>query len=189
MKLAFVECNDEDIQSMTAQLAATTGYSIQGILLSDYVARADDIAAQHNLIVTTFFHLAEVRNLLPAPARSRVIGVNAIPNHDALLNIARLETPVIGLVCALPSVVDTLTNLIRTYHPSATVISALIQDHARVETLFEKADAIVVTRGYEQQLLNLKPKLPVIAVQFSIEQQSIDFLENKIREQVEKVNK
>jgi len=62
------------------------------------------------------------------------------------------------------------------------VLPALIDDPARLATLFEKADAIVVTRGYQQQLIALKPQVPVIPVDFLIEKQSIDFLLTRIRD-------
>jgi DNA-binding transcriptional regulator YhcF (GntR family) len=181
LRLAFIECNDEDIQSMTAELRTATGHPLSGILLSDFSARPQEIATQFDLIVTTFFHLSQVTSALE-PTAQQIVGVNVIPNHDALLNITRLKMPVIGLVCAMPSVVDTLTHIIQTYHPKATVIPALIDDRTRLDTLFEKADAIVVTRGFAQKLLTLKPKVPVIPVEFSIEKQSIDFLERRIQE-------
>jgi len=184
LRLAFIECNQEDIDSMQAELTAAIGRPLEGLLLSNFLARAQDLATQFDLIVTTFFHLSQVSSALAPAAQTKVVGVNANPNHDALLNIARLRMPVIGLVCAMPSVAETLTHLIQTYHPTATVIPALIDDRARLETLFEKADAIVVTRGFSQQLMELKPQVPVIPVVFSIEQQSIDFLESRIQEEV-----
>lgn len=186
LRLAFIECNQEDIDAMSAQLTTAISHPLEGILLANFFTRPKEIVEQFNLVVTTFFHLSQVTSALEPDAQKQVVGVNVIPNHDALLNIARLRMPVIGLVCAMPSVTDTLTHIIHTYHPTATVIPALINDPVRLETLFEKADAIVVTRGFSQQLMALNPKVPVIPVVFSIEQQSIDFLESRIQAEVNK---
>jgi GntR family transcriptional regulator len=183
LRLIFVECNLEDLEGMKSELASAIGQPFEGMLLSDFSKGPPEIAQRFDLIVTTFFHLGQVTESL-ASQTDKIVGVNVIPNHEALLDLARLRMPVIGLVCAMPSVAETLTHIIQTYHPSATVIPALIDDEPRLRTLFEKADAIVVTRGFTQQLLALKPKAPVIPVVFSIEQQSIDYLESRIQELV-----
>jgi hypothetical protein len=53
-----------------------------------------------------------------------------------------------------------------------------------LKLLRKKADAIVVTRSCHEQLMTLKPNVPVIMVIFEIDQQSVDFLRAKIEERV-----
>jgi GntR family transcriptional regulator len=182
LRICFVECNTQDIEAMTRELRSGVGRSMEGTLLSDVIARSDEIGNRFDLIVTSFFHLSQVIQSLGAERQKKVVGVNAVPDHAALLSIARLHSPVIGLVCELPSVMETLTHIIQTYHASATIIPALFEEEPRLKTLIEKADVIVVPLGVSKRLLAFNPKIPVITVAFTIEQQSIDFLAGRIRE-------
>lgn len=183
LRIAFVECNDQDTDEMGGQLGELVGHALQGVLLDDLLARPDAIAASYDLIVTTFYHLAEVTRALPAPDRERIIGVHAMPSHDSLLKIARLNVLVIGLVCEVETTVNNLVHTIHTYHPSATLLPALFDDQARVQTVLSKADALVVTRSCADRVQALVPAAPVIVVAYTIDQQSIDFLRQRIREQ------
>jgi DNA-binding transcriptional regulator YhcF (GntR family) len=185
LRICFVECNTQDIEAMSGDLRAGVGYSFEGILLSEVIARPEEIDSRFDLIVTSFFHLSQIIQTLGPERQKKVVGVNSILNHAALLNIARLHSPVIGLVCELPNVMETLTHIIRTYHASATIIPALFDDETRLSTLVEKADVIVVPFGVSQRLMALNPRIPVITVTFTIEQQSIDFLAHRIAELVD----
>src|SRR5439155_13983738 len=108
-----------------------------------------------------------------------VIGVHAAPSHDTLLKIARLHVPVIGLVCELPHTVKNLSYIIKTYQPSATILTMLITDE-RLPGMLAKADAIIVTGSCYERLIDLQPQAPVISVSFTIEQQSIDFVRSRV---------
>ncbi|MBI5877903.1 MAG: GntR family transcriptional regulator [Chloroflexi bacterium] len=180
LKLAFIECNAADIAEMGGTLSDAVGRPLQGMMLADFLRRAPEYAARYDLLVTTFYHLSEVTQALGAESKGKVIGVHAMPTHDALLKIARLHAQQIGLVCDRAGTVDNLKHIIRTYHPSATITPALIEDSARLRAMHERAEAIVVTRSCMARLDALKPKAPVITVVFTIDQQSIDFLREQI---------
>lgn len=179
-KIAFIECNAPDIAEMGGTLSDAIGRPLQGMMLSDFLRHAQDNAARFDLIVTTFYHLSEVMQALGADGKGKVIGVHAMPTHDALLKIARLHAQQIGLVCDRAGTVDNLKHIIRTYHPSASITPALVDDAPRVRAMQERAEAIVVTRSCADQLDEFKPKAPVITVVFTIDQQSIDFLREQV---------
>ena len=113
--------------------------------------------------------------------RHKVVGVLAQPTHDTLLRIARLRAATIGVVVTLASTIDNLVHIIRTYHPNANILPAEVDDGQRLEDILEQADAIIVTRVTRERLLEFQPKIPVIVVTFTIDQQSIDFLHTRIR--------
>ena len=182
LRLAFVECNTQDVEELGAELGQAVGHRLEGVLLGDALAQPADLAARYDLIVTTFYHLAQLRRALGPEAADRLIGVHAMPGHDALLRLARLDAAVIGLVCEFPSTVDNLSHTVSVYHPDATVLPALIEDEARLQTLLAKADAIVVTRSCTQRVQAFHPTQPVISVAYHIDQQSVDFLRSRISE-------
>ncbi|MCC7162438.1 MAG: GntR family transcriptional regulator [Anaerolineae bacterium] len=181
LKLAFIECNQQDIDEMATQLARAVRHPFKGVLLDEFLARPHRTAGAYDLVVTTFYHLNEVNRALGNGKHENLIAVHAMPNHDALLELARLHAPVIGLVAALPSVVDTLTHIVQTYHPMATLMGAVIDDAPRVKMLLHKADAVVITRAFAPQLLRYKPEIPVVVVTFTIDQQSVAYLNNRIQ--------
>ncbi len=183
LRLAFIECNQQDIDEMATQLARAVRHPFEGVLLDEFVKHPDRIAAEYDLVITTFYHLNEVNRALGDGKHENLVGVHAMPNHDALLNLARLRSPVIGLIAALPSVVDTLTHIVQTYHPNATVIGGLIDDAARVKTILHKADAVVITRAFAEQLMRFKPEIPVVVVTFTVDQQSVEYLNNRIQQE------
>ncbi|HEX5689473.1 MAG TPA: GntR family transcriptional regulator [Roseiflexaceae bacterium] len=178
-RAAFIECNHQDIETLSGELGAAIGRSFEGVLLGDVAARADELIEQFDLVVTTFYHLGEVNTLLGARGEESLIGVHAAPSHDTLLKIARLHVPVIGLVCDLPNTVENLSYIIKTYQPAATILTMLIGDE-RLPGMLAKADAIVVTRSCFDRLMGMQPPVPVIPVSFTIEQQSIDFVRSRV---------
>lgn len=181
LKLAFVECNAPDIEEMGGQIGMAVGQQLEGVMLGDFLKHPAELAARCDLIVTTFYHLGEASRALGPAAKEKLVGVHALPVHDATLNIARLNAQVIGLVCDRSSTVDNLTHIIHTYHPSATIMSALIDEAPRLRMVLDKSDAIVVTRSCHPRLEAMHPQVPVIMVTFTIERQSIDFLLNRIK--------
>ncbi len=181
-KLAFVECNTTDVQVLGSKLSDAVERPLEGILLEDVLARPAAIAAQFDLVVTTFYHLSEVRQALGSAATEKVVGVHSMPSHEALLKIARLQALMIGFVYELPRVGDEFVHTIRSYHPAATILPVPIGDTARLQALFGKADAIIVTQMCYERLMALNPPLPIIVVSMTIDQQSIDFLRKRIAE-------
>jgi len=180
LKIAFIERNAPDIAEMGGTLSEAVGRPLHGLMLSEFLRHAQEHAADFDLLVTTFYHLGEVSQALGVESKGKVIGVYAMPTHDALLKIARLHAQQIGLVCDRTGAIDNLKHIIRTYHPSASISAALADDTPRMRAMLERAEAVIVTRSCLEALEALKPKAPVITVAFTIDQQSIDFLREQI---------
>jgi GntR family transcriptional regulator len=182
LPLAFVECNKADLEVLGAKLSKAIERPLQGMLIDDLLANPNAIAAQYELIVTTFYHLSEVRQALGDGQTEKVVGVHSTPAHGALLKIARLQALMIGFVYELPRVAEEFVHTIRSYHPNATILPVPIRETGRLQSLFAKADAIIVTQMCYERLMALKPSVPVILVSMTIDQQSMDFLRERISE-------
>ena len=179
-QLAFVECNPADIQSLSTRLVEAVGRPLEGMLVEDVVARPEIVAAQYDLIITTFYHLGEVRRALGESVAERVIGVHATPTHEALLKIARVPATMIGFVFDLSRAADEFVHTIMAYHPGATVLPVTIRDSARLKSLLAKVDAIIVTQVCYDRLMEMKPAVPVILLSMTIDPQSVEFLRARI---------
>lgn len=181
-RVLFVECNRRDVETLGDELESIVDTPMDRALLDDVLRDPITLVHRYDLIVTTFQHLGQIRQAVPSAARQRVVGVLATPSHESLLALARLHVPSFGLVCDSPGTIESLSHIIRTYHPTSSVIPVLIDDRTRLYEMIEQVDALVVTRSCRERLLALNPVLPVITVVFTIDQQSIDFLRRRLEE-------
>jgi GntR family transcriptional regulator len=180
-RLLFVECNRQDLDALGADLRSLTGVAFDLALLDHVIANPVTYADRYDLLVTTFQHLGQMRQAVPDAARPKVVGILATPSHDSLLDLSRLHVATFGLVCDAPSTIESLTHIISTYNPAATILPTLIDDVAQLYRVVAQADAIVVTRSCRERLLALGLAQPIVTVVFTIDQQSIDFLRSRIQ--------
>lgn len=89
LQVAFVECNREQLDSFTRELESGSGVNIRRVLLDDLRRDPEDIKREldgTDLVVTTLFHLDEVREFLPD---MDVLGVALDPDIETMVRIAR----------------------------------------------------------------------------------------------------
>jgi DNA-binding transcriptional regulator YhcF (GntR family) len=181
-RVCFIECNTADLQTLSAELSSVTGVAFDQVLLRDAVRDPAGLGRRYDLIVTTFQHLGELRQAVPAAARHKVVGANAAPNHDSLLQLARTHVAAYALVCDTPSTVESLAHLVNSYNPGATVMPVLIEDNVQLRRALSLADAVVVTQSCRRRLPALDPSQTVVTIYFTIDQQSIEFLRRRLAE-------
>lgn len=83
--VSFVECNADRAHYFTGELEKHLGITVRPLVLGDF----DPARERPDLVLTTFFHLAEVRGLLRGPA-TEVIALVAAPHIHTLLQIAQV---------------------------------------------------------------------------------------------------
>ncbi len=102
VRIAFVECNREQLDYFSKELELGTGVRVLPVLTDELVAgeaSARATIASADLIVTTFFHLDEVRALFPARAED-ILGIALDPVIETIVRIARLpQNCKVLLVC------------------------------------------------------------------------------------------
>jgi DNA-binding transcriptional regulator YhcF (GntR family) len=181
-RVCFIECNSADLQTLSAELSNVTDVPFDQVLLTDAVRDAAGLGRRYDLIVTTFQHLGELRQAVPAAARHKVVGVNAAPNHESLLQLARTHVAAYALVCDTSSTVESLAHLVNSYNPGATIMPVMIEDGVQLRRALSLADAVVVTQSCRRRLPALDPSQSVVTIYFTIDQQSIDFLRRRLAE-------
>ncbi|ARU61942.1 GntR family transcriptional regulator [Tumebacillus avium] len=101
VQVAFIECNREQVEYFAKRLQGDSGVSITPIVLDELrqeFDRYEPIVASSDLVITTFFHYDEVKDLLGV--RKNVLAIALDPQIETIVRIARI--PVgrkIGLVC------------------------------------------------------------------------------------------
>ena len=181
LQIRFLECNPYDSATLSRDLSRLTGVQIEAGLLDEVEQDVDAFAQSSDLIVTTFHHLAGVLQTL-AQYRDRVVGVDTRPSSETLLRIARLTRPRIGLVCTLPDTARSLKYVILSYQPGTQVTTALIDAPDDVRRLAETCDHLLVTYNCVPALAQLTDRRPDVVIEFRIDDQSVEYLRERIRE-------
>jgi hypothetical protein len=90
VQLSFVECNVERAETFSAELGEALEAQVSPLLLS--AIEASDVQGQ-DLVITTFFHLTEVRrlvrDLVPNEA-PEVLGIVVAPHLKTLVRLAQI---------------------------------------------------------------------------------------------------
>ncbi len=180
--VCFLECNRHDSETLSAELSRLTAASIKPLLLDDLQHRPGAIVEDHDLIVTTLHHLAEVTRELHGH-ENKIVGVDTRPSYDVLLDLARLAPERVGLVCTLDNTAMMLRHIIQSYQPNCAVDVALDADAAAVERIATADNVLVVTHTSRAFVLELTGREPDIVIDFRIDEQSSGILRQRIRAQ------
>ncbi len=91
IRIAFLECNKEQLDYFAREIELGTGVHVVPILISDLESsqKASFLVDTADLIVTTFFHLKEVQNRFP-DRREEILGIALDPVIESIVKIARL---------------------------------------------------------------------------------------------------
>lgn len=91
LRLSFVECNRERADSFSSKLSERLGMPVEPLVLGSL--RADDLRVA-DLVITTFFHLAEVRALARSmrdgQAAPEVLAIVVAPHVQTLVKLAQI---------------------------------------------------------------------------------------------------
>jgi DNA-binding transcriptional regulator YhcF (GntR family) len=175
-RVSFVECNPHDARLASGELATQLGMPVRSMLYTDIPASGPvdtDIAA------TSFFHLAEVDRMLNGRG-ARVIGVNMLPDSDALLALARLsEGTKVGIVAANESGIERFSFLVQTYC-RAEIRSLVTPTDASLDELVPWSDVLVSSLSCALQVSAHAEGRQVIVIAFHVDPQSAQYLRGKI---------
>jgi len=92
VSVAFIECNREQLDHFSKELALGTGVRVEPVLIDDLYAgdeQARALVSRSDMVVTTFFHLDEVKSLFPKRGED-ILGIALDPGIESIVKIARL---------------------------------------------------------------------------------------------------
>jgi DNA-binding transcriptional regulator YhcF (GntR family) len=160
IRIAFIECNREQVDYFARQLELGSGVSITPLVLGEIRLDSDfvrQIVASVDLVVTTFFHYDEVRAMIPG--EKQVLAIALDPQLETIVKIARVPRGKrLGLVCLSTNFAEKVVNSIRDagidYLPVETSISA---ERDAVAAIIEGSDVILVSPGRRREVEELCP--------------------------------
>jgi DNA-binding transcriptional regulator YhcF (GntR family) len=145
-RTVFLECNPVDLKECLDQVQAEASVPVEPMLLQDAAVgpeRLDDAS----VLLTPYFHLAEVRKL--APEGAEVVPLNFVASHEAMRALVELPGESLVAVLALDARRRRLLESIVQQYSSATVLAALYDDLEAAAGLVEAADLVLVTNAAE----------------------------------------
>lgn len=154
VRVVFVECNREQLDYFAKELELGSGVAVVPLLLERLQAGDQQVTqtiAEADLIVTTFFHLDEVRRLLPG---KEILGIALDPQLATIVRIARLpKGRRVALVCLSQSFAERVWKSIGNAGIEALeLITTTTRDEDRLRSLLEKVDAVVVSPGRKREV-------------------------------------
>jgi len=159
VRLAFVECNVERAEAFAADLGDALGMTITPLVLDEGI-EADDVA-DCDLVVTTFFHLAEVRRLLRnlAPdAPPEVLAIVVAPHVKTLVRVSQIPA---GHRIGIYYVTEDQSEVIRRSLADAGVHDVDVISGPD-DPLVAECDLVVVPNHHPEMAAQLEGKVPVL---------------------------
>lgn len=160
VKVAFIECNREQLDYFAKELELGSGVSIVPMLLADLERDPERQLAElagMDLIVTTFFHLDEVRDLVGD--RAETLGIALDPQLGTVVRIARLPKGIkLGLVCISEPFAERVGKSMDNAGIEGLQLTHTIsRDPEEVKRFLADVDACIVSPGRRAEVEALVP--------------------------------
>ncbi len=164
-RVLFVECNWPDVNFYVGEITRETEAQVEGCLLGDLEARMDDKAAPEvDLVVTTFFHVEDVKAICE-PLDKKVIAIMVAPEMAILMQIGQMAPGTrVGFVCGSQSSVESIRGSLGSggiRHIEYECVS--FDDREALAKMLARADVVAGCRSVAAEVRKLvPPSVPVL---------------------------
>ncbi len=186
LHIAFIECNQEQLQYFSQRLELGTGIHIIPLLIDEMYHNQDiflNKIKSVDLIVTTFFHLQEVLDFLQHENK-KIVAIALDPQIETMVQIARDTSPDtnIGLICLTDKFAE---RVIKSINQGGIkykkIIFTTTGDTNELAKLIENSDILIVSPGRKKEIQKLVfKKIPLIEFVYIPDKGSIDTLNKTI---------
>jgi DNA-binding transcriptional regulator YhcF (GntR family) len=161
LKAILVECNAPELQQYAEQLEGELPLQVERVLVDEFARRAPhepELLRDARVVVTTFFHIHEVKRALPAGAPP-VVALLSEANIKTLLRLTELpEGTVVGLVCTTPRGSQNILSSMQSAGLAHLVpVLASADDPWSIERMLEKTRLVVCS---DQAADRIRSRLP-----------------------------
>jgi len=156
VRVMFIECNREQVDYFAKRLQFDSGVSITPLVLDDLrgdIERYLPEVIATDLVITTFFHYDEVKELLGS--RKNVLAIALDPQIETIVRIARIPLgKKVGLVCKSENFAGKVLLALKNAGLDNVDIRVHTQGtHAEpIEEIAASLDAIIVSPGRRREI-------------------------------------
>jgi len=154
IRLVFVECNREQLEYFSAHLALDPHVTVIPVLVADLRrGNAVDTVRGADLVVTSFFHLEEIRALLE-DVDVRIMGIGLAPEMDTIIQIARIPPDsTVGIVSASEEFLNEINKTLRkTGIRFRRLMSTFSARPEEVRKVVEECNAVLVSPSRREEV-------------------------------------
>ena len=174
-RIYVAECNEEEAHWFAQELTLRLGVTVQPILLD----RLDgDLGG--DLILTPYFHLADVRKALDGKTGNVQGLVVSADGSDIMRVAAMVSNGPLGVVAVLPDGAERLRNLL-SFQINVPMITASTDLPITVEHLQGQVECVVTTPRACDSVRALLPGVPVTMIQYQIDEGSLEMARQSLR--------
>ena len=180
-----IECNWPEVSRFREELEAELPLAVDRMLVEDLTERARRDPAfvrEYAVVITTFFHIHEVKAALASESVS-VVALLTEANISTLLRLSELpEGTTVGLVCETPKGTQNLLRSVQSAgltHLKTVLASA--DDPWSVERMLEATSVVVCSEQAAEKLRGtLPPTVEVIMSNRTIDRGGMDLLRDEL---------
>ncbi len=183
-KIAFVECNYEQLSYFTHRLELGIGVNIQSFLIDDiykdiptFFRQIKDI----DFIVTTFFHLPEVEKIIQG--KKPVVAISLDPQIETMVRIARIkDNAPVSLVCISDRFAERVKKSLKNVGININLRHTTTRDIKKLQKFIKGTEAIIVSPGRKRDVEGIvkDKEIPIIEFVYVPDKGSIHNLRMKI---------
>ncbi len=149
VRLAFIECNIEQVFHFTEHLELDPHIHRIPVLLKELTSENSTVlhqVAESDIIVTSFYHLDEVRDLL-AHLDKPIVGVSLEPEINTIIRIAKIsEKSTVGLVTTSKAFHNIIREVLDELHFSfRRILETHTSDNNAIHRIVRQCDAVLVS--------------------------------------------
>ena len=184
IKLVFIECNKEQLDYFCKELELGAGVAITPILLQDFKKNIEEInktIESHDFIVTTFFHVDEVKALIK-DKNIKILPVALSPQLESIIKIARINrSNRVGILSISQNFAEKVKNAIFEAGLCFDNISIETSTHSdEIKEFVQNVDVIIVSPGRKKEVMPFKDEKDIIEFIFVPDKGSINLLKSAI---------
>ena len=159
--LVFIECNSEQLLYFTDHLELDPHIHRYPLLLEDLLrqeAQTMELIGESDIIVTSFYHLDEVQELLGQPEKP-IVGISLVPEMSTIIRIAKIPNHrTVGIVTTS----EQFRKIIREVMEELELVFDMFletssQERQIVQQLVDRCDVVLVSPKRRQLVEELSP--------------------------------
>ena len=160
IRVAFVECNREQLDYFTKQLELGAGVKIIPVMVDDLRRQAEAVRwtlSGVDMVVTTFFHLEEVKDLLRG-SKAEVLGIALDPVMETMVRMARVgQDQKVGLVCLSEAFSERVAKSLANGGIDLEFSFTTSRDEGELKKFLADLSVVMVSPGRKREVERLCP--------------------------------
>jgi GntR family transcriptional regulator len=187
VKVSFIECNREQLDYFSRELELGAGVAIMPNMLQDLTGQPEKVsglAEDSDIIVTTFFHLDEVKEMFSGTGKE-ILGIALDPALESIVRIARLpKGKRAGLVCISNEFADRVKKSIENAGIDIRLAVTVSRDPVELERFVRGFDTLIVSPGRRREAEKaMKKNTEVMEFVYRPDAGSVNLLKSVIMEE------